>query len=113
MESGAIFIFFIMEWYEDSRSSYKVNLVTTEEKRLLLNDPDVLVNRLNRVESVLAILNATVKQLTTDNKQQAVTIQQQENMIQQQQISIQQQQTLTQQQEQTIKLMQSSVTSIK
>ncbi|XP_071126811.1 uncharacterized protein [Mytilus edulis] len=92
---------------------FKVNLVTTEEKRLLLNDQDVLVNRLNRLESVMAVLNATVKQLTTDNLQQAVTIQKQENMIQQQQTSIQQQQTLTQQQEQTIKLMQSSENSIK
>ncbi|CAC5406469.1 unnamed protein product [Mytilus coruscus] len=94
-------------------SSVYVNLVTTEEKRLLFNDPDVLVNRLNRVENIVAILNATVRQLTTKNQQQAVTIQQQENMILQQQTSIQQQYTLNQQQEQTIKLLQSSANSIK
>lgn len=101
---------------------FRVDMVSTEEKRLLLNDPDVLVNRLNRVESILAILNATVKQQSTENQQMAVTIQQQNNMIQQQQTSIQklqatnqqqqtstlQQQTLIQQHEQTIKQLQGS-----
>ncbi|CAC5406424.1 unnamed protein product [Mytilus coruscus] len=75
-----------------------VNLVTTEEKRLLLNDPDVLINRLNRVENIVAILNARVRQLTTENKQQALTIQQQGKNHQQQQTSNQQQLILIQQQ---------------
>ncbi|VDH99288.1 Hypothetical predicted protein, partial [Mytilus galloprovincialis] len=75
-----------------------VNLVTTEEKRLLLNDPDVLVNRLNRVENIVATLNATVKRLSTENQQQTLTIQQQEKTIQQHQIStLQQQAWITQQ----------------
>ncbi|XP_076070769.1 uncharacterized protein LOC143042370 [Mytilus galloprovincialis] len=112
---------------------FSVNLVTTEEKRILLNDPDVLVNRLNRVENIVAILNATVKQLSTENQQQTLTILQQEKTIQQLQIStlqqqalitrhnisnqeqqalIQQQQTINQQQEQTIKQLQSSFNSI-
>ncbi|XP_063414615.1 uncharacterized protein LOC134696631 [Mytilus trossulus] len=54
----------------------KVYLVTTEDKRLLLNDPDVLVNRLNRLESVVAVLNNTVQQ-------QSITIQKQEKTIKQ------------------------------
>lgn len=85
---------------------FKVDLVTTEEKRLLLNDPDVMNNRLNRMESVVAILNATVRQLTSENHQQILTNQQQDIIIQQQQTSIQQQ-------EQTIKVLQSSFNSIK
>ncbi|CAC5406470.1 unnamed protein product [Mytilus coruscus] len=67
---------------------FRVNIVHTEDKRLLLNDPDVLVNRLNRVESVLAVLNSTVVQLKTENQQQALTIQQQERTIQQLQSSL-------------------------
>ncbi|XP_071124087.1 TBC1 domain family member 5 homolog A-like [Mytilus edulis] len=75
-----------------------VHLITSEEKRLLLNDPDVLVNRLNRVENIVAILNATVKRLSTENQQQTLTIQQQEKTIQQHQIStLQQQAWITQQ----------------
>ncbi|VDH96285.1 Hypothetical predicted protein [Mytilus galloprovincialis] len=83
-----------------------VDLVTTEEKRLLLNDLDVMNNRLNRMEGVVAILNATVRQLTSENHQQLLTNQQQDIVIQQQQTSIQQQ-------EQTIKLLQNSFNSIK
>ncbi|CAG2198484.1 unnamed protein product [Mytilus edulis] len=121
-----------MEIKDDIRITL-VNLVTTEEKRLLLNDPDLLVNRLNHVENVVAILNATVRQLTTENNQQAVTNQQQEKTIQEQQSSIQQQQMSIQQQntsiqqhqtliqqhqvlikqhEQTIKQLQGSIISI-
>ncbi|VDI29571.1 Hypothetical predicted protein [Mytilus galloprovincialis] len=55
---------------------FRVNIVQTEDKRLLLNDPDVLVNRLNRLESVVAVLNNTVVQLKTENQQQEQTIQQ-------------------------------------
>ncbi|CAG2187045.1 unnamed protein product [Mytilus edulis] len=44
-------------------------------KRLLLNDPDVVQDRLNRMENMLVILNNTVKQQTTTNQQQATTIQ--------------------------------------
>lgn len=105
---------------------FKVNLVTTEEKRLLLNDPDVLIDRLNHVENIVAILNATARQCTTENKQQAITNQQQEKAIQQQQFliqqhqmstqqqntSIQQQKTLIQQHEQTVKQLQGSIIRI-
>ncbi|XP_076070771.1 uncharacterized protein LOC143042372 [Mytilus galloprovincialis] len=64
------------------------NIVYTEDKRLLLNDPDVLVNRLNRLESVVTVLNSTVVQLKTENQQQASTIIQQEKTIQQLQSSL-------------------------
>ncbi|CAG2246629.1 unnamed protein product [Mytilus edulis] len=67
-----------------------VYLVTTEEKRLLLNDPDVLVNRLNRLESVLAVLNSTVQQISTENQQQSITIQQQQISNQHQEHTIKQ-----------------------
>ncbi|XP_063416299.1 myb-like protein K [Mytilus trossulus] len=93
-----------------------VNMVTLEEKRFLINDQDILIDRLNRVENIVAILNATVKQLSTENQQQGLTIQQQEKTIQQQQTSIlehqtsiQQQKTLTQQQQSLINQQQISI----
>jgi hypothetical protein len=48
-----------------------------DSKRLLLNDPTIFQDRLNRMESMLTILQNTVKQ-------QAITIQQQDSKIQQQ-----------------------------
>jgi hypothetical protein len=48
-----------------------------DSKRLLLNDPTIFQDRLNRMESMLTILQNTVKQ-------QTVTIQQQDSKIQQQ-----------------------------
>lgn len=45
-------------------------------KRLLLNDPDVINDRLNRMENMLSILNTTVKQ-------QSLTIQLQKSEIKQ------------------------------
>ena len=56
----------------------------TDSKRLLLNDPTIFQDRLNRMESMLTILNNTVKQ-------QAITIQQQDSKHQQQDLKIQQQ----------------------
>ncbi|XP_063414844.1 short-chain collagen C4-like [Mytilus trossulus] len=47
-----------------------------DEKRLLLNDPDVINDRLNRMENMLSILNNTVKQ-------QSLTIQLQQSEINQ------------------------------
>ncbi|XP_076070768.1 uncharacterized protein LOC143042369 [Mytilus galloprovincialis] len=88
---------------------FKVNMVKLEEKRLLLDDQDILINRLNRVENIVAILNATVKQLSIENQQQTLTIQQQEKTIQQHQTSIQQQKTLTQQQQSLINQQQISI----
>lgn len=67
---------------------FRVNIVHTEDKRLLLNDPDVLVNRLNRMESVMTVLNSTVVQLKTESQQQAFTVQKQEQTIQQLQNSL-------------------------
>ena len=58
----------------------------TDSKRLLLNDPNIFQDRLNRMESMWAILNNTVNQ-------QAVTIQQQDSKMQQQERLIQQQTT--------------------
>ncbi|VDI12476.1 Hypothetical predicted protein [Mytilus galloprovincialis] len=88
--------------YNHVAASAFVNQVTIEEKRLLLNDPDVLVNRQNHVENIVAMLNATVRQLTTENKQHVVTNQRQEKPIQQQQFSIKQQQNTSIQQHQTL-----------
>jgi hypothetical protein len=48
-----------------------------DSKRLLLNDLTIFQDRLNRMESMLTILQNTVKQ-------QAITIQQQDSKIQQQ-----------------------------
>ena len=58
--------------------------VETDSKRLLLNDPTIFQDRLNRMENMLTILNNTVNQ-------QAVTIQQQDSKHQQQERIIQQQ----------------------
>ena len=55
----------------------------TDSKRLLLNDPTIFQDRLNRMESMLAMLNNTVKQ-------QAITIQQQDSKNQQQAAEIKQ-----------------------
>ena len=38
-------------------------------KRLLLNDPDIIAERLTRLEGTVAILDTTVKQLTAENQQ--------------------------------------------
>jgi hypothetical protein len=46
----------------------------TDSKRLLLNEPTIFQDRLNRVENMLAILQNTVKQ-------QAMTMQQQADEI--------------------------------
>ncbi|XP_071128141.1 uncharacterized protein [Mytilus edulis] len=93
-------IFFVVTFY-----------VTGEKdvKRLLLNDPDVVNDRLNRMENMLVILNNTVKQQSqsilkqaTTIKQQATTIQQHDTTIQQQGATIHQQSTSIQQQGATI-----------
>ena len=44
-------------------------IADNDVKRLLLNDPDVIAERLTRLEGTVAILDATVKQLTTENQQ--------------------------------------------
>ena len=49
----------------------------TDSKRLLLNDPTIFQDHLNRMESMLTVLQNTVEQ-------QTVTIQQQDSKIQQQ-----------------------------
>ena len=99
----------------------------TDSKRLLLNDPTIFQDRLNRLESMLAILNNTVNQQAVtmqrqDSKhqqqnskiqQQDLKIQQQESKIQQQDSKIQQQERLIQQQAAEIKKLQSFVSSSK
>ena len=46
----------------------------TDSKRLLLNDPTIFQDRLNRMESMLTILQNTVKQQTVTIQQQADAI---------------------------------------
>ena len=70
-----------------------------DSKRLLLNDPTIFQDRLNRMESVLTVLQNTVKQ-------QTLTMQQQDSKMQQQELIIQQQAT-------EIKLLQSFMSSSK
>lgn len=57
--------------------------VTGEEdvKRLLLNNPDIVQDRLNSMENMLAILNKTVKQQCQSIQQQSRTIQLQQAEI--------------------------------
>ncbi|CAC5409099.1 unnamed protein product [Mytilus coruscus] len=62
-----------------------------DEKRLLLNSPDVVQDRLNRMENQLATLNNAVQQQSQTIQQQALTVQQQGTIIQQQGTTIQQQ----------------------
>ncbi|VDI47798.1 Hypothetical predicted protein [Mytilus galloprovincialis] len=69
---------------------YVYTVVLAEEKRLLLNDPDVLVNRLNRLENVMVVLNSTVLQQSITIQQQSLTIQQQQTSIHQQELTIKQ-----------------------
>lgn len=59
-------------------------------KRLLLNDPDVVQDRLNRMENMLVRLNNTVKQQSLAIQQQATINQQQATTIQLQQSEIKQ-----------------------
>jgi TolA-binding protein len=64
----------------------------TDSKRLLLNDPTIFQDNLNRMESMLTVLQNTVKQ-------QTVTIQQQDSKIQQQELINKQQELINKQQE--------------
>ena len=45
-----------------------------DSKRLLLNDPTIFQDRLNRMESMLTLLQITVKQQAMTIKQQAAAI---------------------------------------
>jgi len=77
-----------------------------DSKRLLLNDPTIFQDRLNRMESVLTVLQNTVKQ-------QTVTMQQQDSKNQKQDSKMQQQELIIQQQATEIKLLQSFMSSSK
>jgi hypothetical protein len=46
----------------------------TDSKRLLLNDPNIFQDRLNRMESMLTLLQITVKQQAMTIKQEAAAI---------------------------------------
>ncbi|XP_063416064.1 short-chain collagen C4-like [Mytilus trossulus] len=63
-------------------------------KRLLLNDPDVINNRLIRLEGIVSMLNASLQQVTTENQKQ-----EQENQQQNQEIHRQNQEILRQNQD--------------
>ena len=67
----------------------------TDSKRLLLNDPSIFQDRLNRMESMWVILNNTVNQQAVTIQQQDSKMQQQERLIQQQAAEIKQLQSFT------------------
>jgi uncharacterized protein (DUF3084 family) len=85
----------------------------TDSKRLLLNDPTIFQDRLNRMESMLVVLNNTVNQQAVTMQRQDSKHQQQNSKIQQQDSKIQQQERLIQQQAVEIKQLQSFVSSSK
>ena len=66
---------------------------STNSKRPLLNDPNIFQDRLNRMESVLTVLQNTVKQQTVTMQQQDSKNQKQDSKMQQQELIIQQQAT--------------------
>ena len=78
----------------------------TDSKRLLLNDPTIFQDRLNRMESMLTVLQNTVKQ-------QTVTIQQQDSKIQQQELINQQQESKHQQLELIIQQQAAAISKLK
>lgn len=51
-----------------------VNTLQEDPKRLLLNDPDVILDRLTRLENQVVQLQNDNKILTQKNQQQALTI---------------------------------------
>lgn len=51
-----------------------VNTLQEDSKRLLLNDPDVILDRLTRLENQVVQLQNDNKILTQENQQQALTI---------------------------------------
>ena len=67
----------------------------TDSKRLLLNDPTIFQDHLNRMESMLTVLQNTVQQQTVTIQQQDSKMQQQERLIQQQAAEIKQLQSFT------------------
>lgn len=75
-------------------------------KRLLLINPDVGQDRLNRLENQLATLNNAVQQQSQTIQQQALTVQQQGTVIQQQGTTIQQLSTSIQLQNNDIRQLQ-------
>jgi uncharacterized protein (DUF3084 family) len=65
-----------------------VNAVHDDSKRILINDHDVLNERLQQLENIMAQLQTDIQQLKQDNqqtdnlvKQQAATILSQTNLI--------------------------------
>jgi hypothetical protein len=84
-----------------------------DSKRLLLNDPTIFQDRLNRMESVLTVLQNTVKQQTVTMQQQDSKHQQQDSKNQQQDSKMQQQELIIQQQATEIKQLQSFMSSSK
>lgn len=56
---------------------------------MLLNDPDVINNRLIRLEGIVSMLNASLQQVTTENQKQEQENQRQNQEIQQQRLTIQ------------------------
>lgn len=64
---------------------------SSNSKRLLLNDPDVINNRLIRLEGIVSMLNTSLQLVTTENHRQEQEIQRQSQEIQQQRLTIQKQ----------------------
>ena len=78
----------------------------TDSKRLLLNDPTIFQDHLNRMESMLTVLQNTVEQ-------QTVTIQQQDSKIQQQELINKQQESKHQQLELIIQQQAAAISKLK
>ena len=78
----------------------------TDSKRLLLNDPTIFQDHLNRMESMLTVLQNTVQQ-------QTVTIQQQDSKIQQQELINKQQESKHQQLELIIQQQAAAISKLK
>ena len=83
----------------------------TDSKRLLLNDPTIFQDHLNRMESMLTVLQNTVEQQTVTIQQQDSKIQQQELINKQQESKHQQLELIIQQQAAAISKLESFTSS--
>ena len=85
----------------------------TDSKRLLLNDPTIFQDHLNRMESMLTVLQNTVEQQTVTIQQQELINKQQESKHQQLELIIQQQASKHQQLELIIQQQAPAISKLK
>ena len=83
----------------------------TDSKRLLLNDPTIFQDHLNRMESMLTVLQNTVEQQTVTIQQQELINKQQESKHQQRESKHQQLELIIQQQAAAISKLKSFTSS--